>query len=192
MGANFDYRIYRTADRAEAARQWDEAVRESEVEDGMSYSGCIGMLRGKATWKDLKLADEDAAWEYLEEHHQKWSPALAVSFRASDPEAIRAREERARDLHMRANELAREYFRSDLAAAGDFPECRACGSKLSRKHLRSIGGHCPVCCDPRGLMSAEHAEEVARLISQAQEATQAPIAAEGAGIWWMVGGQCAS
>lgn len=191
MGANFNERIFRTSSRDEAGKAWDAAVRESEIEDGMSYSGCIGMLRGEATWEDLKLGDEDVAREYLQERHRKWSPARAVSFRASDPEAVRAREARSQELYQAAYNLAARHAKADRTASGDFPECRACRSKISRKHLRN-SGHCPACNDPMGFLTEAHAREVEALQAEAASARDAPIAAGGGGTWWMVGGWCAS
>jgi hypothetical protein len=80
MGACFNSRVFSTDDREAITRSWDNAVEQSLYEDGHSYSGEIGMLRGSIQWVDKELENEDTAEDYVVDHHEKWEPAMAVSF----------------------------------------------------------------------------------------------------------------
>lgn len=60
---------------------WKNQVEQSLHEDGHSYSGEIGMLGTTvARWHDLNFPTSDGAYEYIETHHEKWEPAIAVSY----------------------------------------------------------------------------------------------------------------
>lgn len=81
MGACFNYRTYPDSlGRAEIIKDWNAAVEESLHESGHSYSGCIGMLHGTVTFKDTGHLTHDAAYDQLVDEHEKWRPALALSY----------------------------------------------------------------------------------------------------------------
>ena len=81
MGANFCARAYPDGEKELIIERWGSAVEQSLHEDGHSYSGDIGMLgRSVARWYDKDFADREEAYEFLSEEHEKWDPALAVSF----------------------------------------------------------------------------------------------------------------
>lgn len=81
MGAEFDYREYRTLDRSEIERQWQADVKESRFESGNSYSGEIGMLGGPIDWLPGAPAEsQSAAVDILADKHQKWDGPMAVRF----------------------------------------------------------------------------------------------------------------
>ena len=87
MGASNDSRTYLTTDKAVIKKKWNEAVEDSLHEDGHSYSGCIGMLgTGIEKWKDLQLPTQAEAQEYIDDNHDKWDGAMAVSFKEGDKE----------------------------------------------------------------------------------------------------------
>ena len=81
MGANTSFRNYPDSLGHDKIKElWKNDVEMSLHEDGHSYSGEIGMLGTKiASWIDLNKSQEKA-YEYIETYHQKWNPALAVSF----------------------------------------------------------------------------------------------------------------
>jgi hypothetical protein len=79
MGASTDYRVYKYDLGKEKVKKLFEADCQSDAyENGHSYSGTIGMLRTVGKWLDLNL-DGYAAEAYIDEHHQKWDAAMAVS-----------------------------------------------------------------------------------------------------------------
>ena len=78
MGAALDGRVYKGT-KEQASKQWHEDVAQSQIEDGNSYSGCIGMLSGNIDWRTALVFDnENAAWDWLDEKHRKWSAPIGV------------------------------------------------------------------------------------------------------------------
>ena len=80
MGANLDYRVYKTNDRKDIEKRFAEAVRADRFENGNSYSGGVGMLNFIDHWIDKRFVTEDEAVDYIDDKHKKWDPAMAVSF----------------------------------------------------------------------------------------------------------------
>ncbi len=80
MGAELDFRTYRTFDKSEIRKAWTDDVEASLIANGNSYSGCIGMLGGEIQWHPKKLSTQDEAIQYLTENHDKWEPPVAVQF----------------------------------------------------------------------------------------------------------------
>jgi hypothetical protein len=79
MGACLDYRFFPTTDKKIVTERWESAVKLSQHEDGHSYSGSIGMLGTKiASWRDVKVTVDEAI-DWLDEHHEKWKPGVAIS-----------------------------------------------------------------------------------------------------------------
>jgi hypothetical protein len=85
MGASTSFRRFKADLGLDKIKQlWTAAVEQSLYEDGHQYSGEIGMLGSKvAKWHEPAFEGPDAenqAYTFIEEHHEKWRPALAVSF----------------------------------------------------------------------------------------------------------------
>lgn len=81
MGAEFNCRVYPdTLNKNGILEKWRTAVDVSRHEDGHSYSGAIGMLRGDPEWQDKQFNSREDAEDYLCDKHEKWSGPLAVSF----------------------------------------------------------------------------------------------------------------
>lgn len=82
MGANFNTRsVPDSVGQDEIKRRWADAVGESLYQDGHSYSGEIGMLGSSLpVWEDKQLPSKEEAKEWLVENHEKWEPAIAVSY----------------------------------------------------------------------------------------------------------------
>lgn len=85
MGANLQvHTIKDSLGRERITEMWNAAVEESLYEDGHSYSGGIGMLEGPITWVDKNFSSYEEAEEYIDENHEKWDPAMAVSYTRDD------------------------------------------------------------------------------------------------------------
>src|SRR3990167_9606255 len=81
MGGCFDSRTYSISDKKEIESKFREAQRSSRRSSGSEYSGEIGVMQeGIGRWHDLRLASSREADEWLQEHHNKWESAEAVSF----------------------------------------------------------------------------------------------------------------
>jgi hypothetical protein len=78
MGAEFNCRTFNEADKAAVQSQWDNAVESDLWENGHSYSGGIGMLKGPIQWRRERFATRDEAAQFICDNHEKWQPALAV------------------------------------------------------------------------------------------------------------------
>ena len=78
MGANLDYRVFKTEDKAAIRREWEAAVDCDRRDNGRSYSGGIGMLGCEIKWHPAPAATVEEAEDVLCERHEKWSGPLAV------------------------------------------------------------------------------------------------------------------
>jgi len=89
MGATFSSRRYEGALSREAIEaRWKEDVAGSLFESGHSYSGDIGMLGAKiAKWVDKDFDSLFKAEDWLVANHEKYEPAIAVSYIESTTKA---------------------------------------------------------------------------------------------------------
>lgn len=193
MGANYDGRVFKTSDFEEACRLWDDAVSNSQCEDGNHYSGAIGMLCGKPKQVlDKVFGSPDEAEEFISETHQKWDvDPIAVRCRAVD-EAAKVKADTARqEAHARLYHLELALAKDLVSAAGEFLECRKCRSRLNTKHRRFSRLACDVCGDCYGLLSESDMASIEA--AQAEiDATKDVNCAAADGTWWVIGGTCPS
>ncbi len=85
MGATTDFRTYKIADKKTVKKKFSKACDDERYESGNGgYTGTIAEMNGVGVWKDLLLPTPEAAEDYIEEHHAKWDPAMAVSFKTED------------------------------------------------------------------------------------------------------------
>lgn len=88
MGANFQtMTVSADLTRAEVKDVFRQAQDDDRYENGHSYSGGFGMATGLTFIDKFEFADESRAYEYLDEHCQKWQDALAVKFVREDGKA---------------------------------------------------------------------------------------------------------
>ena len=85
MGASTSFRTYKNSLGIPKIKElWKADVEQSLYESGHQYSGEIGMLGTKiAKWHEPAFEGDDAenqAYTFIEEHHEKWQPAIAVSY----------------------------------------------------------------------------------------------------------------
>jgi len=199
-GGNDAGRTYRTYDRAQVQRQWDDDVARSQHEDGTSYSGEIGMLTGPIQWHDKKLGSLREAWDWVMETHDKFEPPLAVSFEleADVPQARleewRRKEREAYEAYQRkVGEVVQRALTSGKSKL--LPACRGCGSKLSREHIArgargwasAEGVPCPVC---RGNLLSEAVRKRLETLKSRHESRRGkePRGRKTGKYGWVVGG----
>lgn len=85
MGATTDFMVYKIPDRKKVKAKFSDDCDEARYEHGHGgYTGTIAEFGGIGKWKDLDLPSIRAAEDYIVENHQKWDPAMAVSFRLED------------------------------------------------------------------------------------------------------------
>lgn len=195
MGAELSTRLFNTSDRNLIKEQWANIVAQSLHEDGSSYSGNIGML-GKdiAVWHDLRGSREDAE-NYIEDHQEKWEPAIAVSYLKptipSPEDKIKA--ERlladAKELWDQANVLANTEIAE--IRKDEFFTCKGCKSRIATKFLATKS--CPLC--QVSVFSIRLNNKIDSLMKQGNAirdramSLQQPVGTESG---WIVGGWCAS
>lgn len=188
MGSNLCTRVYETESFAEAVKRWAEDVASSRHEDGVSYSGAIGMLDEIPKLYATEYASVDEARAFIAEHHEKWERTpIAVTARADDPGARQDLERRRRE----ANEAISRARRDALARASQdvvLLPCRVCGSRIQKVHLRIPS--CPVCRDNYGLLSSEDESHIRELEAAYRRMDEESIA--GNALCWVIGGQCPS
>jgi hypothetical protein len=82
MGGSLNHRLF--ADhlgKDVIVKIWDDLCEQSRYDHGHSYSGDIGMLRGNIEWHDALLSSRSEASDFISDNHkEKWSPPVAVSF----------------------------------------------------------------------------------------------------------------
>lgn len=63
------------------SKQWAKMVKEDLYAHGHQYSGSIGMLGSHiSSWYDRAFKDQREAHEFIASSHDKWDPAIAVSY----------------------------------------------------------------------------------------------------------------
>lgn len=81
MGAEFESRIVKDRDRGEIEKTWSESIKQSLYDNGHSgYSGTIAEMPDGIDWEDHEFDSRDKAEEHLQDNHNKWDKAMAVSF----------------------------------------------------------------------------------------------------------------
>lgn len=151
MGANLSTRTYKIEDKEEIKKQFAEDVMQSLASDGNSYSGEIGMLGSVIiSWKALESGTQDQAEQYIEDHHNKWDGAMAVSFQYCEnfkPSAsLERKKAKVAELDRKKNEVFREARAKFEQDKSEFVTCKNCKSRLNRSKLNVIKtAYCPLC-----------------------------------------------
>ncbi len=83
MGASFDYRVIEAETFEEAVKKFEAAQEQDRYENGNSYSGTIGMLRGVDKVSKI-FETKMEAYKYVDENSEKWESALAVKFKSKE------------------------------------------------------------------------------------------------------------
>lgn len=142
MGSSLQFLEFTTDDKKKIQKEFDEAVEESLMEDGHSYSGEIGMLgRSNIKWK-VKVHDTLGEAEvYLSEHHYKGLPAWGVPYylpstRKLPEKKIAKLKERISKTEVARFNLLDKATKKFYAAQSQTVTCKNCGSRLSRAHLK--------------------------------------------------------
>lgn len=138
---NIEYYSYaENVKRSAVEAELDEYVSaETYAEGGGGLTHPIRWLDGEFVCKD-----ELAARELIEKRDKGWYDQLAARYYEAKPKQTKALEE----LRQKIKDTCDEYRRRDgeIWAEGvkaEFVGCKACGSKLSRVHIRT--NRCPVC-----------------------------------------------
>jgi len=196
MGASFCAVTFKSNDRTKIAKDFEEMAEQERHESGHSYSGTIGELHGSIRWNDLKLADERAANEWLEQHHQKWDGPMAVSFKGGA--VSEANKKKSQELYNESwvversiNEAVREAILA-MKAKGGFVKCAGCQSRFNTEKLQVAD--CPLC--HTSLLGKRDQNKVQKLKDEVKflcERSQALHKPDSNGeVWWLVGGWCSS
>lgn len=213
MGASLDTRTFKINDKNTIAKQWSKMVVESRHLDGLSYSGCIGMLSENILWYDKRFATPNKAEDFLCENHHKGEPTIAVSFYLPfDPSskqvfAHKEAQEIANKARRHFDILLQTILKEIHTLPSGFIQCPLCHSTLNVLKLTSI--RCPLCpgklrapadiaiYDDAGYLTTQEQtnilEDVAtttrRAIDAALEAAKLQLSDQ---IGWLVGGWCSS
>jgi len=197
MGSNLDYRIYKTTDENEIRKAWKSAVESNRYESGNEYSGGVGMLGESITWHNRKVADLNAAIDFISGTHEKWEGAMAVSFHLDSGKTV-GTEKQVAKAEEKLNKLKAKHAELGNKARDEFVEaksklvgCKVCDSRLNRSMLR--GTACLVCGENLLSNTWQSRLSVARAkLDKAQaEFTRLSQPKPGKDIGWVVGGWCA-
>jgi len=203
MGGSLDYRVYKTNDQTKILKYWDDAVCQSQYEDGTSYSGAVGMLGTAIRWNDERLASEEEAVEYLSDNHSKHDIAWAVSFYLPKPPTDKQKA-KSEEMKTKFHEASKKNTELRQQLVGQFREgksalvsCKNCNSKLSREHAKRLWYHevrCPVCSEQMLSPTAlDRLEKSAARVQKAQQEWQNSYKGKPSkDIGWVVGGICSS
>ena len=80
MGANLQTRTLKDKPLPKLIAEWQGMVEDSLNQHGSSYSGDIGMLRGRPLFKSLSQDSQREASDLIADQHEKGQPPIAVSF----------------------------------------------------------------------------------------------------------------
>jgi hypothetical protein len=196
MGATIDYYTFTEGDKGKVNREFASAREQARYEDGHEYPGSIACFTSIGAWHNKQFASENEAVDYLTEHHQKWSPALAVSFRlpAKPTKQDKIKQERAlhsfRSWESRLSEARQKIIEVFLSRKSGTVGCSNCGSRLARGFLERPD--CPICNE--SLLGETDTNRLAKIRVRVEKAREAlaeatkPRPSENIG--WVVGGWC--
>jgi len=91
MGSSTDFRTYRFKQSPETRKRkltreiveklFDKDQQDSAYDHGHSYSGAIGVMPKGIEWINQIFKTEDEAYEWIENHHEKWNKAMGAQFK---------------------------------------------------------------------------------------------------------------
>jgi len=157
VGAHSSYVTYKDSDREKVKKSFLADQKEAVYEDGAGpYSGTIATMRGGISqWYDKKFATEQEAVDFMLDQHEKWGPAVAVSYllpqAPGDAQKKRIEEARTRikDAEDHSSELNKKLRETFKARTSKFLGCASCGSKLNHEKLVALTQYtriiCPLC-----------------------------------------------
>ena len=186
-------------------QRFEAYQEECADESGNSYSGRLNMCPG-LTFTGKVFVSENAAYEYVEQHAQKWDNALAVQFyakgRAKTPVIVEKLNAKAMELRRELVEL-NATIRSQVEAklkAVEFIDCGTCKSRLDTR-FRSRILKCPVCdgsfakatMQAKRLKLEQKIRDIETKMSDAVKAAQAKHDKTTKGeLRWLIYGMCSS
>lgn len=167
MAHNIEYRSYdENIHRDFVKRELDHYVSQVDWEEG-----CSGLYNGIRWLDNVPVrSDYEAAEQYLMDNDRGDYDNLAVRYY----EYKRKNTKQAMALAEKSKAAAAEYRKRDDAVWAEtltsaFVSCKACGSRLSRLHLR--GNFCPVCrADLRPETTIKAIERAKEKLEKAQKA----------------------
>ena len=127
-------------DKKKVQEHFDSIARHEDY-----YEGASGLPAPIRWIDDVILDNREAALKWIEENENPWYDQLAVRYREY-PNFVPS--VKYNKLVYKANELTTTYHEISRRlhftdAKAEFIGCKACGSKISKKHLHA--NHCPVC-----------------------------------------------
>ena len=143
---NIEHHVYpENVDKKKVFNELNEFVEHECWQEGGSLNGI--------RWETYPILESrEKAEQWIKEHDRGWYDNLAVRF--LNPKRIE--NEKTKELNKEIRKTFDEYTRrmgilySDTVTS-TYIGCKSCGSKLSRKHLRT--NNCPVC---RAELRPEH------------------------------------
>jgi hypothetical protein len=205
MGAHSSYLTYKDSDRAKVEKRFVADQKDAVHEDGAGpYSGTIATMRGGiGQWYDKKFPTEDAAVEFLLENHQKWEPAVAVSFllpkapTETQKKRIEEAQTRIKDAETHSNDLNKKIREAFKARTSKFLGCSSCGSKLNHEKIVALTQYsriaCPLC--QTSLLSETDQSRIAAAKAKVEDRQKALAELQkpdtGTEYGWVVGGWAA-
>lgn len=203
MGATHDFRTYDTSDRESVRKQFEQACDSARRSDGTEYPGTIAALTTIVSWEDRKLASEAEAIAYLEDHHQKWQDAMAVSFHIAEEvtKEDKLKLDRAKksvlSWQKRFDEALDEALVSFDESSCETVGCNNCGTRYPRKRLLDKFGprtmpKCLLCGQNLlGKVALKRIEKLRERVRLSREKVDTLRQGKPSGeIGWVVGGWC--
>lgn len=223
MGAHSYTVTYDFSDKEKVSQAWKSLCEEDAYESGSgAYAGNATTMGERVNFYNKLFSSEEEAYEWVINNHQKWGNPYACSFYL--PENFSKRKEakvkkaaqKLREEEKKKVDWINNEVQTFFARKSEFVGCKACGSRISRKHLNNprfsslgeqriySGGHghhtsygrlpeCPVCSE--SLVSNTAQEKYQRLterVSKAKKALEeAQKPAPSKEIGWVVGGWAA-
>lgn len=196
MGATIDYYTFPESDKARINKEFATACEQARYEDGHEYPGSIACFTSIGAWRDKQFTSEREAADYLADNHEKWEPAMAVSFRlpAKPTKQDKLKQERAhqsfRSWEKRLSEARQKIVETFMSRKSGTVGCSNCGSRLSRSFLERPD--CPLCSE--SLLSETDTKRLAKIRSRLEKAREVLAEASkpkpNGAIGWIVGGWC--
>lgn len=150
MGACFDSATFKACEEKTLTKKFSELQESRSYDNGSdAYAGHIGIARG-LTISSKSFKNISEAEEYVQNHAQKWSSAIAVKVgdfskifpvTAGEKKEVQKLADMQKKFDNWESDLIERVKKSKSAHRG----CKHCGSKIAVKYVKT--SHCPVCSD---------------------------------------------
>lgn len=192
MGANLVTTTFEDCPRKLLDEIFEEYLQEDQRENGCDpYSGALSAKEWWLNYVDKQFKSDEEAYEYIDEHSDKWGPSLACKVTTGEtPRKAIELTNKLFKVKTTLDEFDREVLNRIKKGKSKTKGCKRCGSSIAVAYLHKTD--CPIChatlyTDTDKKRRDALREKHKRLRTQRDELPNETFKSH-----WLVGGWCPS